>query len=141
MARCRRSTVLLLLLSSPKEKRSLLGDSSPNESKTQKDQEPEHGEKAQEIQHIPGTLNSDDLYALPNKRKQQEAVVGEVPPEEDDVDEEGANRRADEVEEGDENGKREDIEAIEEKDKTKDLPPGWEKHEGRWQAVREGSGG
>ncbi|XP_035794828.1 protein Fe65 homolog isoform X2 [Anopheles albimanus] len=115
--------------SSPKEKRSLLGDSSPNESKTQKDQEPEHGEKAQEIQHIPGTLNSDDLYALPNKRKQQEAVVGEVPPEEDDVDEEGANRRADEVEEGNENGKREDIEAIEEKDKTKDLPPGWEKHE------------
>ncbi|XP_049540194.1 protein Fe65 homolog isoform X2 [Anopheles darlingi] len=121
--------------SSPKEKRTLLGgDSSPNESKTQKDQEPEHGEKAQEIQHIPGTLNSDDLYALPNKRKQQqqqqeEVVVGEVPSEEDDVDEEGANRGTDEAEESDEKGKREDIEAIEEKDKTKDLPPGWEKHE------------
>ncbi|XP_050093460.1 protein Fe65 homolog isoform X2 [Anopheles aquasalis] len=121
--------------SSPKEKRTLLGDTgSPNESKTQKDQEPEHGEKAQEIQHIPGTLNSDDLYALPNKRKQQQqqqqeegSVVGEVPSEEED--EEGANRVGDEGEEGDEKGKREDIEAIEEKDKTKDLPPGWEKHE------------
>ncbi|XP_058054788.1 protein Fe65 homolog [Anopheles bellator] len=106
--------------SSPKEKKSLLGDTSPNESKTQKDQEPEHGEKAQEIQHIPGTLNSDDLYALPNKRKQQEAV-GEVPSEEDDDEDETADK--------DKNGRREDIEAIEDKDKTKDLPPGWEKHE------------
>uniref|UniRef100_A0A182MP04 PID domain-containing protein n=1 Tax=Anopheles culicifacies TaxID=139723 RepID=A0A182MP04_9DIPT len=110
--------------SSPKEKKTLLSDISPNESKTQKDQEPEHGEKTQEIQHIPGTLNSDDLYALPNKRKQSE--VGEVPPEEEDVDDEELDKDG---LEGEEKGKREDIEAIEDKDKTKDLPPGWEKHE------------
>ncbi|KFB41666.1 hypothetical protein ZHAS_00009292 [Anopheles sinensis] len=112
--------------SSTKEKKTLLGDTSPNESKTQKDQEPENGEKTQEIQHIPGTLNSDDLYALPNKRKQAE--VGEVPPEEDDADDEDPDRQG-ETDERDEKGKREDIEAIEDKDKTKDLPPGWEKHE------------
>ncbi|XP_040162808.1 protein Fe65 homolog isoform X2 [Anopheles arabiensis] len=111
--------------SSPKEKKTLLSDTSPNESKTQKDQEPEHGEKTQEIQHIPGTLNSDDLYALPNKRKQTE--VGEVPPEEDDADDDEPD--GDGARDGEEKGKREDIDAIEDKDKTNDLPPGWEKHE------------
>lgn len=111
---------------SPKEKKTLLGgDTSPNESKTQKDQEPENGEKTQEIQHIPGTLNSDDLYALPNKRRQSE--IGEVPPEEDDDDDVELNSKV--TDEDEENVKREDIEAIEDKDKTKDLPPGWEKHE------------
>ncbi|XP_041780693.1 protein Fe65 homolog isoform X3 [Anopheles merus] len=111
--------------SSPKEKKTLLSDTSPNESKTQKDQEPEHGEKTQEIQHIPGTLNSDDLYAVPNKRKQTE--VGEVPPEEDDADDDEPD--GDGARDGEEKGKREDIDAIEDKDKTNDLPPGWEKHE------------
>ena len=119
--------VFWLFDSSPKEKKTLLSDTSPNESKTQKDQEPEHGEKTQEIQHIPGTLNSDDLYALPNKRKQTE--VGEVPPEEDDADDDEPD--GDGARDGEEKGKREDIDAIEDKDKTNDLPPGWEKHEGR----------
>lgn len=99
-------------------------DGSPGaESETQKDQNSEKGEKndqqehqvqenGAEIKHIAGTLNADDLYALPNKKKQE---VGEVPPEDDDVDGED---------------KQEDIDAIEDKDKTNDLPPGWEKHEG-----------
>ncbi|XP_058461363.1 protein Fe65 homolog isoform X2 [Malaya genurostris] len=100
---------------SPKHKQKLL-DGSPNESEMQKDEVSEKEEKTEEeIQHISGTLNAEDLYALPNKRKQE---VGEIPPEDeadDDVDEE--------------KGKHEDIEGIEEKDETKDLPPGWEKHE------------
>ncbi|XP_065086001.1 protein Fe65 homolog isoform X2 [Ochlerotatus camptorhynchus] len=101
--------------SSLKDKQKLL-DGSPNESETQKDEVSEKGEKtqAQEIKHIAGTLNSNDLYAIPNKKKKPR--VGEVPPEDEDEDEE-------------EKGKQEDIEAIEDKDKTNDLPPGWEKHE------------
>ncbi|XP_058829100.1 protein Fe65 homolog isoform X2 [Topomyia yanbarensis] len=100
---------------SPKHKQKLL-DGSPNESETQKDEMSEKGEKTEEeIQHISGTLNAEDLYALPNKRKQE---VGEVPPE-DELDDD----------EEEEKGKHEDIEGIEDKDETKDLPPGWEKHE------------
>ncbi|EDS40075.1 conserved hypothetical protein [Culex quinquefasciatus] len=109
---------------SPKHKQKMLDRSPGAESETQKDQNSEKGEKTDqqehqvqengaEIKHIAGTLNADDLYALPNKKKQE---VGEVPPEDDDVD-------------GDEEDKQEDIDAIEDKDKTNDLPPGWEKHE------------
>lgn len=109
---------------SPKHKQKMLDGSPGAESETQKDQNSEKGEKTDqqehqvqengaEIKHIAGTLNADDLYALPNKKKQE---VGEVPPEDDDVD-------------GDEEDKQEDIDAIEDKDKTNDLPPGWEKHE------------
>lgn len=99
--------------SSPKHKQKLL-DGSPNESETQKDQVSEKGEKTQEeIKHIAGTLNANDLYAVPNKKKQN---VGEVQPD-------------DEEDEEEEKGKQEDIEGIEDKDKTNDLPPGWEKHE------------
>ncbi|XP_021706958.1 protein Fe65 homolog isoform X3 [Aedes aegypti] len=97
-----------------KDKQKLL-DGSPNESETQKDEVSEKGEKIQEheIKHIAGTLNANDLYAVPNKKKQQ---VGEVVADDEEEDEE-------------EKGKQEDIEAIEDKDKTNDLPPGWEKHE------------
>ncbi|XP_062559371.1 protein Fe65 homolog isoform X1 [Armigeres subalbatus] len=96
------------------EKHKLL-DGSPNESETQKDEVSEKGKKTQEqeIKHIAGTLNADDLYAVPNKKKQP---AGEVAP-------------ADEEEDEEEKGKQEEIEAIEDKDKTSDLPPGWEKHE------------
>ncbi|XP_055631903.1 protein Fe65 homolog isoform X2 [Toxorhynchites rutilus septentrionalis] len=97
---------------SSKDKQLML-DGSPNESETRKDQVSEKGGKTkEEIKHIAGTLNADDLYALPNKKKQE---VNEVPPEDDDDEEE--------------KGKQEDIEGIEDKDKTNDLPPGWEKHE------------
>ncbi|XP_055592063.1 protein Fe65 homolog isoform X2 [Uranotaenia lowii] len=107
-----------------KEKQKLL-DGSPNESETQKDQNSEKGDnratqqqQEEDIKHIAGTLNADDLYALPNKKKQE---VDEVPPEEDDDDgQEDEKGKQDE---------QEDIEGIEDKDKTKDLPPGWEKHE------------
>lgn len=92
-------------------------DGSPNESETQKDEVSEKEEKTEEeIKHIAGTLNAEDLYALPNKRKND---IGEIAPEDDVNDDED-----------DEKEKQEDIEGIEDKDETKDLPPGWEKHEG-----------
>ncbi|XP_053688254.1 protein Fe65 homolog [Sabethes cyaneus] len=100
---------------SPKHKQKLL-DGSPNESEMQKDEVSEKEEKTEgEIKHIAGTLNAEDLYALPNKKKDE---IGEIAPD-DDVNEE----------EDDEKDKQEDIEGIEDKDETKDLPPGWEKHE------------
>ena len=94
-------------------------DASPNESKTKTDQIPEKEDKT-EILHVPGSLNSDDLYALPNKKKYEisEMAAEEESGEEDDDEEE-------------EKGKQEEIENIEEKDVSKDLPPGWEKHEGK----------
>lgn len=110
---CGRMSNSISFRRSSKDKQMLL-DGSPNESETRKDQVSEKGEKTQEeIKHIAGTLNADDLYALPNKKKQE---VNEVPTEDEDDEEE--------------KGKQEDIEGIEDKDKTNDLPPGWEKHEG-----------
>lgn len=85
------------------------------------------------IKYIAGDLNSDDLYALPNKKLQ---VHGGQRGENVDGGSGGGggcgkmNERGYEAEEEEEEkGKQEDVEGIEEKDATKDLPPGWEKHE------------
>lgn len=74
-----------------------------------------------DIKHISGNLNSDDLYALPNKRQHDDSgKVQEVATDEE------------EEEDSEEKGNKESIEGIEEKDANKDLPFGWEKHEGRF---------
>lgn len=65
------------------------------------------------IRHISGTLHSDDLYALPNKHRNNTANVYEVPSDEEDRDELGKHNEI----------------SIEEKDLNSDLPYGWEKHE------------
>ncbi|XP_037913861.1 protein Fe65 homolog isoform X2 [Hermetia illucens] len=107
----------------------LLFDASPSESKTKSDQTPEKDNttklkdtnEAVPIKYISGSLNADDLYALPNKQRCREnttkdaEVAPEIECEEDDDDEEKC--------------KKEEIEGIEDKDGNKDLPPGWEKHE------------
>lgn len=81
-----------------------------------------------DIRHISGTLNSDDLYALPNKRKQFDnaSKVYEIGTDEEN---DGRNEEED-GEYGEEKGKRDSIDGIEDKDRDKDLPYGWEKHEG-----------
>lgn len=111
------------------DKESLLDDTSPSESKTKTDQIPEKDERkmgGHEIKHISGNLNSDDLYALPNKKNKNH--VDEMTAE-DECD--GVNNGDDD--DGDENqkenGKKEEIE---DKDGNSDLPPGWEKHEGNF---------
>lgn len=93
-------------------------DSSPSETKTKSD-EPEKKDKT-EIRHIKGDMNENDLYALPNKKREEI--------EELEAEEERAMCCDDDEEE---KGKQEDIECIEDKDANKDLPPGWEKHEGK----------
>lgn len=110
------------------EKESLLEDASPTELKTKSDQIPEKDnctkstkDNGTDIKHITGSLNTEDLYAVPNKRKQQNHY--ECGGGEENVHESGS---ADEDDE--EKGKRED--SIEDKDANKDLPSGWEKHEG-----------
>lgn len=101
-------------------------DSSPSETKTKTDQIPEKDDRNKTkndnenncgIKHISGNLNSEDLYALPNKKKNQDGKIDEITASEEDG-------------ENEEKGKKEDIEGIEDKDANKDLPPGWEKHEG-----------
>lgn len=120
------------------KKESLLDDSSPSELKNRSDQIPEKDEllaKEKKIYHIPnadtdiqyiaGNLNSDDLYALPNKRKNCDGNnVYEVESDEEDMeanDEDGYDE---------EKGKAESIDGIIDKDRDNDLPFGWEKHEG-----------
>ena len=137
---------------SASEKESLLGDTSPTESKTKSDQIPEKDDtklkddgtvrtvnrtiansatatnpQTTDIKYISGDLNSDDLYALPNKRKVDDACGGgdnekiyEIYSEEED----------DNDDENEEKGKSDSIDGIEDKDANKDLPFGWEKHEG-----------
>lgn len=107
------------------DKQSLL-DTSPSESKTKSDQRPEKddckskdvNDSSANIKHISGDLNSDDLYALPNKRKHHDGdgKVYEIGSEEECEDEE--------------KGGKEESDGFEDKDANKDLPPGWEKHEG-----------
>lgn len=83
-----------------------------------------------DIKHISGTLNSDDLYALPNKRKQpQNRDDGQV--YEIGSDEEGNSNGKDDDDCDEEKGKKDSIDGIEDKDRNKDLPFGWEKHEGK----------
>uniref|UniRef100_A0A336L526 CSON003423 protein n=1 Tax=Culicoides sonorensis TaxID=179676 RepID=A0A336L526_CULSO len=93
-------------------------DTSPSEAKTKSDQKPENKDKSNEIRHIKGNMNEIDLYALPNKKREEieelEAKVEHAMCCDDDEEEKG---------------KQEDIECIEDKDANKDLPPGWEKHE------------
>lgn len=134
---------------STSEKESLLDDCSPSESKRKSDQISEKegllakdtksvnaNNKAMTIQsshgdikHISGTLNSDDLYALPNKRKQpQNRDDGQV--YEIGSDEEGNSNGKDDDDYDEEKGKKDSIDGIEDKDRNKDLPFGWEKHEG-----------
>lgn len=121
------------------DKQLMLDDQSPTESKTKSDQIPEKsdddtklkkdnsntGSNAADdgIKYISGNLNSDDLYALPNKRKQNN--VNELSAEDEQ------NVAVNEIDDDEEEkGRKEDIEGIEDKDANKDLPPGWEKHEG-----------
>lgn len=66
-------------------------------------------------------MNENDLYALPNKKREE---IEELEAEEE--------RAMCCVDDEEEKGKQEDIECIEDKDANKDLPPGWEKHEGMW---------
>ncbi|XP_055707039.1 protein Fe65 homolog isoform X1 [Phlebotomus papatasi] len=111
------------------EKKSLM-DSSPSEAKRKSDQvsEKDEGRVMKEqtnnaeanntIRHISGNMNSNDLYALPNKRKGSFSNAVKV---EEDVTEDD--------EEELEKGRKEEVEGIEDKDANKDLPPGWEKHE------------
>lgn len=106
-------------------------DSSPSEAKRKSDQvsEKDEGRVMKEqtnnaeanntIRHISGNMNSNDLYALPNKRKGSFSNAVKV---EEDVTEDD--------EEEFEKGRKEEVEGIEDKDANKDLPPGWEKHEG-----------
>ncbi|XP_037033471.1 protein Fe65 homolog isoform X4 [Bradysia coprophila] len=106
------------------DKQSLL-DTSPSESKTKSDQRPEKDDckskdvddSTANIKHISGDLNSDDLYALPNKRKHHDGdgKVYEIGSEEECEEEE--------------KGGKEESDGFEDKDANKDLPPGWEKHE------------
>lgn len=70
------------------------------------------------IKHVAGDLNSDDLYALPNKRNAQksgakhDSKVNEVASDEEEKDDcDNSN------------------DSTEDKDVNKDLPFGWEKHE------------
>lgn len=67
------------------------------------------------IKHISGTLNSDDLYALPNKNRSNAVKVYEIGSDEEDRD--------------DLYDRKSNDSSIEEKDSNKDLPYGWEKHE------------
>lgn len=87
------------------------------------------------IKYMAGNLNSEDLYALPNKRSNNSNHK-----KNDETNEKVKEARASDGEDDDnvkdndkndeEKGKKEEIEGIEDKDGTKDLPPGWEKHEG-----------
>uniref|UniRef100_T1GDP0 WW domain-containing protein n=1 Tax=Megaselia scalaris TaxID=36166 RepID=T1GDP0_MEGSC len=85
------------------------------------------------IKYMAGNLNSEDLYALPNKRSnntnnhKKNDETNEKVKEARASDEEDDDKDNDKSDE--EKGKKEVIEGIEDKDATKDLPPGWEKHE------------
>lgn len=96
--------------SSPDKKKSLL-DVSALEIKEISEERHEKDDIEQEIRRIRGQKNENDLYALPNKKRDQ---VAEVSIEEDDEEEKG---------------KKEVVEGIEDKDMNKDIPVGWEKHE------------
>lgn len=60
-------------------------------------------------------MNSDDLYALPNKQRENTTNVYEIASDEEEQDEHCDRKTNDD--------------SIEEKDSNKDLPYGWEKHE------------
>lgn len=105
------------------EKESLLDAQSPSELKRKTDQSEKDDPNTKNdvnsstanIKHISGTLNSDDLYALPNKRRDDTVNVYEIASDEEERDE-----RCD---------RNSNKDSIEEKDSNKDLPYGWEKHE------------
>lgn len=113
---------MILKYSTP-EKESLFDAQSPSELKRKTDHSEKHDRNAkndvnasvENIKHISGTLNSDDLYALPNKHRDNAAKVCEVASDEEERDEH-YDRQSNE-------------DSIEEKDSNKDLPHGWEKHE------------
>lgn len=115
--------IYLIWKYSTPEKESLFDAQSPSELK-RKTEQPEKADSnakndihssLSNIKHISGTLNSDDLYALPNKQRDNTAKVFEI---------------ASDEEERDELCDRKSIGySIEEKDSNKDLPYGWEKHE------------
>lgn len=110
-------------INSAPEKESLFEAQSPSEFKGKSDQIPEKDEektiekdenaKETTIKYISGNLNSDDLYALPNKRR-DETKVCEIQSDDDEKDDCCELKSKD---------------SIEEKDSNKDLPFGWEKHE------------
>lgn len=105
------------------EKESLLDAQSPSELKRKTDQPEKDDSNTKNdvkssmanIKHISGTLNSDDLYALPNKNRDNTAKVSEIASDEEDRDEHYDCKS--------------NVDSIEEKDSNKDLPCGWEKHE------------
>lgn len=105
------------------EKESLLDAQSPSELKRKTDQPEKDDSNTKNdmkssmtnIKHISGTLNSDDLYALPNKHRDNTAKVSEIASDEEDRDEHFDCKSNED--------------SIEEKDSNKDLPCGWEKHE------------
>lgn len=132
-------------------------DASPSESKTKSDQIPEKDDGVKlkdandgvgccngdgnnagvagidggggDIKHISGNLNTEDLYAIPNKRKHQKRNDGGGVDGDGKVYEIGS---AEEDDDDEEKGKNEDVDGFEDKDANKDLPPGWEKHEGNY---------
>lgn len=102
------------------EKESLLSQS-PSELKRKNDQPEKEDSNTKNvvntsnIKYISGTLNSNDLYALPNKQRDDAAKVCEIASDDGDDDDHCDNLSNED--------------SIEEKDSNKDLPFGWEKHE------------
>lgn len=105
-------------------KESLLDAQSPSERKRMTDQVPEKDETKLldncnktdngNIKYVVGKLNSNDLYALPNKRMGKTNAVQEAVSDDDEKYDRSECKSKD---------------SIEEKDSNNDLPFGWEKHE------------
>lgn len=135
----------------------IIADASPSELKTRSEQMPEKVKPKQDsntadcsttlvvdnttsisnhIKHISGTVNADDLYALPSKRKLQTTNGDGTASVENCIDGAGGHHQVNESTSADEeddadNEEKGKTEEVEDKDASKDLPPGWEKHEGK----------
>lgn len=137
MFRCEHSTP---------EKESIFDAQSPTELKRKSDQRSEkqvvkanndsnkddHA-YADDIKHVSGDLNADDLYALPKKRTvSKEANSGSANDNKSDSDKNDdckVYEVASDDEYKDEYDNKHSSDSIEDKDTNKDLPFGWEKHE------------
>lgn len=137
----------LSFLCSTPEKESIFDAQSPTELKRKSDQRPEkqmvkanndsnkddddNTYADDDIKHVSGDLNADDLYALPNKRSTSKSAksTGGGGGGADKNDECKVYEVASDDEYKDEYDNKHSSDSIEDKDANKDLPFGWEKHE------------
>lgn len=122
------------------EKESIFDAQSPTELKRKSDQRPEKqvqesnsdsnkNAHADDIKHVSGDLNADDLYALPNKRSLPKSDAITAATNNRSCTDKTDDCKVYEVASDDEYDNKNSSDSIEDKDANTDLPFGWEKHE------------